>query len=281
MSEVVLRPGHIAVVTGAASGIGAALASAFGAAGGRVVLADVEAEALARIEAALRGTGVETLAVPTDVSDPDAVARLARATLDRFGRVDVVCNNAGVSTFNALADQTPADWRWVLDVDLWGVVHGVQTFMPILRAQGGPAHIVNTASVAGLWSGVPYIGPYAVAKVGVVSLSETLRAELQAEGSPIGVSVLCPGSVSTRVTESERNRPDALGSERRTAAAEQMRQLIRDGLTGPDAKKPEEVAAMVLDAIRGDRFWVITHASARAVLEARFAEILAALPTSA
>lgn len=278
MSETVLRPGHVAVVTGAASGIGAALASAFGAAGGRVVLADVEASALGRAEAALRGAGVETLAVATDVADPDAVARLARETIERFGRVDVVCNNAGVSTFNALADQTLADWRWVLDVDLWGVVHGVQTFMPILRAQGGPAHIVNTASVAGLWSGVPYIGPYAVAKVGVVSLSETLRAELQAEGSPIGVSVLCPGSVATNVTESERNRPTALGSERRTPAAEQMRGLIRDGLTGPDGKPPAEVAAMVLDAIRRDRFWIITHASTRAALEARFAAILEALP---
>lgn len=278
MSETVLRPGHVAVVTGAASGIGAALASAFGAAGGRVVLADVEASALGRAEAALRGAGVETLAVATDVADPDAVARLARETIERFGRVDVVCNNAGVSTFNALADQTLADWRWVLDVDLWGVVHGVQTFMPILRAQGGPAHIVNTASVAGLWSGVPYIGPYAVAKVGVVSLSETLRAELQAEGSPIGVSVLCPGSVATNVTESERNRPTALGSERRTPAAEHMRGLIRDGLTGPDGKQPAEVAAMVLDAIRRDRFWIITHASTRAALEARFAAILEALP---
>jgi NAD(P)-dependent dehydrogenase (short-subunit alcohol dehydrogenase family) len=278
MSEDVLRPGHVAVVTGAGSGIGAALAAEFAAQGGRVVLADVEAGALERVDASLSAAGSETLVVPTDVSDAESVARLARATLDRFGRVDVVCNNAGVSTFNLLADQTLEDWRWVIGVNLWGVVHGVQTFLPILRAQGTPAHIVNTASVAGLWSGIPFIGPYAVSKVGVVSLSETLRDELRIEASPIGVSVLCPGSVATNVTEAERNRPAAMGSETRSAAGEQMRKLIRDGLTGPDGKPPAAVALMVLDAIRRDRFWVVTHASAGPTLEARFAGILAEIP---
>ena len=278
MSEGVLRPGHVAVVTGAGSGIGAALAAAFGAEGGRVVLADVEAGSLERVDASLRAKGIETLVLPTDVSDADAVARLARATLDRFGRVDVVCNNAGVSTFNLLADQTLDDWRWVIGVNLWGVVHGIQSVLPILRAQGTPAHIVNTASVAGLWSGIPFIGPYAVSKVGVVSVSETLRDELKMEGSAIGVSVLCPGSVSTNVTESERNRPAAMGSELRTTAAEQMRKLIRDGFTGSDGKQPAEIAAMVVDAIRRDRFWIVTHASAAPTLEARFAAIRSELP---
>ena len=130
MSENVLQPGHVAVVTGAGSGIGAALAAAFGAAGGKVVLADVEEGALERTAAALTADGVEALAVPTDVADADAVERLARAAVDRFGHVDVLCNNAGVSTFNLLADQTMADWRWVLAVNLWGVVNGVQTFVP-------------------------------------------------------------------------------------------------------------------------------------------------------
>src|SRR5688572_16205120 len=221
MSEDVLRPGHVAVVTGAGSGIGAALAAAFGAEGGRVMIADVEAGSLERVDASLQAIGIETLVVPTDVSDAGAVSRLARATLDRFGRVDVVCNNPGVSTFNLLADQTLDDWRWVIGVNLWGVIHGIQTFLPILRAQGTPAHIVNTASVPGPWIGVPFIGPSAVSKVGVVSVSETLRDELRAEGSAIGVSVLCPGSVSTNVMESERNRPAAMGAEVRTATAEQ------------------------------------------------------------
>ena len=278
MSENVLQPGHVAVVTGAGSGIGAALATAFGAAGGRVVLADVEESALERVGAALTADGVEVLAVPTDVSDADAVAHLAGATVERFGRVDVLCNNAGVSTFNLLADQTMIDWRWVLGVNLWGVVHGVQAFVPIMRAQGTPAHIVNTSSIAGLWSGIPFIGPYAVSKVGVVSLSETLQGELRAEQSPIGVSVLCPSSVGTHVMEAERNRPPSLGVEHRTDVAESVRLMIRDGLFGSDGKTPAEVAAMTLDAIRRDRFWIITHASARATLEARFAAILADVP---
>lgn len=278
MGAEVLRPGHVAVVTGAGSGIGAALARAFGAAGGRVVLADVEADALEGVAAALRAQGSEVLAVPTDVSDPEAVERLARETLARFGRVDVLCNNAGVSTFNALADQTLADWRWVLGVNLWGVVHGLQSFLPILRDQGTPAHVVCTSSIAGLWSGVPFIGPYAVSKVGVVSLCETLRDELRAAGSPIGVSVLVPSSVSTNVMESERNRPDRLGSEQRTPTAEQVRLMIREGLFGPDGRSPDAVAALTLDAIRKDRFWIITHASARPALEARFAAILADVP---
>ena len=278
MSNSVLQPGHVAVVTGAGSGIGAALAAAFGAAGMRVVLADVEVAALEGVAASLRAKGIEALAVSTDVSDAEAVARLARTSVERFGRVDVLCNNAGVSTFNALADQTMTDWRWVLGVNLWGVVNGMQSFVPILRKQGTPAHIVSTSSIAGLWSGVPFIGPYAVSKVGVVSLSETLRDELRAENSPIGVSVLCPSSVSTHVMEAERNRPQELGSEQRTATAEQVRLMIRDGLFGPDGKSPEEVAAITLDAIRKNRFWIITHASARAALEARFASILADIP---
>jgi NAD(P)-dependent dehydrogenase (short-subunit alcohol dehydrogenase family) len=278
MSDRVLRPGHVAVVTGAGSGIGAALAAAFGDAGGRVVLADVEVEALERVGARLRANGVEMLTVPTDVADASAVQRLADTTVERFGHVDVLCNNAGVSTFNLVADQTLEDWRWVLGVNLWGVVHGVGAFLPIMRGQGTPAHIVNTSSIAGLWSGVPFIGPYAVSKVGVVSLSETLRSELRAEQSPIGVSVLCPSSVDTNVMEAERNRPSSLGAEQRTGAAEQMRLMIRDGLSGADGKTAAQIAAMTLDAIRDDRFWIITHASAKATLERRFAAILADVP---
>jgi NAD(P)-dependent dehydrogenase (short-subunit alcohol dehydrogenase family) len=183
-----------------------------------------------------------------------------------------------VSTFNRLVDQTLADWRWVLGVNLWGVVHGVSAFLPIMRTQGTPAHIVNTSSIAGLWSGVSFIGPYAVSKVGVVSLSETLHAELRSENVPIGVSVLCPSSVDTNVMEAERNRPPSLGSEQRTDAAEHVRLLIRGGLSGDDGKSPADVAAMTLDAIRRDRFWIITHASARPGVEARFESILADLP---
>jgi NAD(P)-dependent dehydrogenase (short-subunit alcohol dehydrogenase family) len=278
MSEAVVQPGHVAVVTGAGSGIGAALAGAFGAAGLKVVLADVEPAAVAGVGTGLQADGVDVLTVPTDVSDAASVHRLAAATMERFGRVDVLCNNAGVSTFNLLADQTLHDWQWVLGVNLWGVVHGVDAFLPIMRDQGTSAHIVNTSSIAGLWSGIPFIGPYAVSKVGVVSLSETLQAELRAAESPIGVSVLCPSSVETNVMEAERNRPAAYGAEQRTTTAEQLRVAIREGLSGPDGKSPAQVADMVVDAIRHDRFWIITHASARPTLEGRFAAILDDVP---
>jgi len=163
----------------------------------------------------------------------------------------------------------------VLDVNLWGVIHGVNAFLPIMRRQGTPGHIVNTASVAGLLSGVPYIGPYAVSKVGVVSLSETLRTELLMEGASIGVSVLCPSATNTDVMEGERNRP---GCERRTPDAEAMRLEIRSQFTGPAGKEPEDVAAMMVDAVRKDRFWVITHGELRPIVEARTADILDAMP---
>ena len=163
---------QVAVVTGGASGIGLALARAFAAEGAHVVIADIEEGALKEAATLLPD---DTLTVRTDVSKVEDVEALAAATLERFGRVDILVNNAGISTFNTIENQTLADWKWVLDVDLWGVIYGVHTFLPIMRKQATPAHIVNTSSVAGLLSGVPYIAPYAVAKVGVVSLSETLR----------------------------------------------------------------------------------------------------------
>jgi NAD(P)-dependent dehydrogenase (short-subunit alcohol dehydrogenase family) len=263
--------GTTVVVTGGASGIGLALARAFAAAGAHLVIADIEAAAL---DAALPLLPGDTLAVRTDVSRIEDVDALAGVTLERFGRVDVVCNNAGVSTFNLLEHQTLDDWRWVLGVNLWGVIHGVQTFVPIMRRQGTPAHVVNTASAAGLMSGISYLGPYAVSKVGVVSLSETLAAELATEGSPIGVSVLCPGFTNTNVMEGERNRPPELGAERRTEASQQFVQFIKDGFTTDDGAEPDAVAAHVLDAILHDRFWVVSHPGIDAMLEGRFERIL-------
>jgi NAD(P)-dependent dehydrogenase (short-subunit alcohol dehydrogenase family) len=278
MSEAVIGEGRVAVVTGAASGIGKALAEALVRAGSSVVMADVEANALDGAAAELRALGGDVEAVVTDVSDLSSVEALAAATIARFGHVDLLCNNAGVSTFNLITDQTLADWKWVFDVNLWGVVYGIHTFLPIMREQGTPAHIVSTSSLGGLMSGVQFIAPYAATKVAVVSISETLRDEMGTLGLPIGVSVLCPGSTDTKVMESERVRPSSLGQEHRSEMAEMMRQYIKDSFTGPAGHTPAAVAEQVLAAIRADEFWIITSPFEKPIVEARFTDILAHFP---
>jgi NAD(P)-dependent dehydrogenase (short-subunit alcohol dehydrogenase family) len=262
--------GAVAVVTGGASGIGLALGRRFARDGARVALADIEQPALERAVALLPEG---TLGVPTDVSDQGHVERLADAVLDRFGRVDIVCNNAGVTTFNLLERQTLDDWRWVFDVNLWGVVNGVRTFVPIMREQGTPGHVVNTASAAGLTGAVPYMGPYAASKAAVIALSETLRAELELAGAPIGVSVLCPGFTDTNVLEGHRNRAADRGAEQRTPESEEVVQFIRDSFASSIAKSPEAVADIVLQAVLDDRFWVISHGGMDGIFETRFAAI--------
>jgi NAD(P)-dependent dehydrogenase (short-subunit alcohol dehydrogenase family) len=274
----VVGAGRVAVVTGAASGIGRALAEAFTDAGSAVVLADLDGGEAEAVADQLRRDGGDAVAVTVDVADPASVDGMAKATLDRFGRVDVLCNNAGVSTFNLIQDQTLDDWRWVLEVNLWGVVNGLVTFLPILRGQSSPSHIVNTASMGGLMSGVSFIGPYCATKTAVVSISETLRQECAAYGLPIGVSVLCPSTTETRVMESERGRPAALGTERRTEDAEAMRLAIKGMMTGPDGSTPAHVAAYTLDAILAGLFWIIPNSGERSIVENRFTEILAGFP---
>jgi len=276
--RAVIGTGRVAVVTGAASGIGRALAEALVGSGSAVVLADLDQGEAEVVAAQLRGDGGDAFAVGVDVADPASVDGLADATLDRFGRVDVLCNNAGVSTFNLIQDQTLDDWRWVFNVNLWGVVHGLMSFLPILRGQATPSHIVNTASMGGLMSGVSFIGPYCATKTAVVSISETLRQECAAYGLPIGVSVLCPSTTETRVMESERGRPGSLGTERRTEDAEAMRLAIKGMMTGPDGSTPAQVAAYTLAAIRAGQFWIIPNGGERSIVENRFTEILAGFP---
>jgi NAD(P)-dependent dehydrogenase (short-subunit alcohol dehydrogenase family) len=272
--------GRVAVITGAGSGIGRAMAELFASEGSAVVVADLEDAAAGAVARGIRDRGGAAEAFEVDVSDPGSVESLAAFVRDRFGGVDLLCNNAGVSTFNLIQDQTLDDWKWVLSVNLWGVIHGVHSFLPIMREQGRPAHIVNTASVAGLLSGVAVIGPYSATKVAVVSISETLSQEFALTGLPIGVSVVCPSGTETNVMESERNRPAALGSETRTEMAESVRLSIRDGFTGPEGQPPSRVARRVLEAVRAGEFWIVTHPFERSLVQTRFEGIMASYPTS-
>lgn len=264
--------GGTAVITGAASGIGLALARRAASEGMDVVLADVDDAGLEAAAAGLDlapGRGVER--VRCDVSDPDAVEALADRAYARFGSVELLCNNAGVGGGGEVAELDRKDWAWVLGVNLWGVIHGVTSFLPRMLEGGAPAHVVNTASMAGFFA-APGMAPYAVSKFGVVALSESMRAELA--GSAVGVSVLCPGWVSTRIHESERNRPADLAVERSEVGSERreaIRQVIEGGLD------PADVADRVFDALRGDRFWIFTHPEMVRATTMRQEEVLAAL----
>ena len=200
--------GKTAFVTGGASGIGLALGGAFAAAGMNVMLADIETDALAAAVAGLRGVGPEVRGVTCDVADPDSVERAAQASYAAFGNVHVVCNNAGVAGGGGIHTIALDTWRWVLDVNLMGVLHGIRTFLPHLRAHGQGGHFVNTASMAGLQSGLGF-SPYATSKFAVVALSEGLAMQLKPLG--IGVSVLCPGYVRTGIWDADRNCPARLG----------------------------------------------------------------------
>jgi NAD(P)-dependent dehydrogenase (short-subunit alcohol dehydrogenase family) len=249
--------GKTAVVTGAASGIGFATASAFAAEGMNVVLADIEVPALENAEKKLREAGHSVISVRTDVSNWDDVQQLASRTIDQFGAVHVVHNNAGVVLGGPVEQLSIADWEWVIGIDLWGVIYGVKAFVPLIK-EAGEGHIINTASSAGFYSG-PTIGPYNVAKHGVVALTETLHRELEADGLPIGASVLCPGMVNTRIVESDRNRPADEQDSHEASAAEQEFQSGAAAQLKKRGLDPDDVAQMVLTAIRDDLFWIVTH----------------------
>ncbi len=263
--------GKVAVVTGGASGIGRAMAERFAREGMKIVLADVEQAALKQAETEMRAAGATVISVPTDVSKLEQVQALAQRTLREFSQVDIICNNAGVAALGMPSWGAPIqDWQWVLGVNLWGVIHGVHTFVPIMLQQGTEAHVVNTASLAGLMSG-PMMATYGVAKFGVVALSEALHHELTLQGASVKVSVLCPAWVNTRIADAERNRPADLQRETEQPPApleSVVRQLLATGLS------PENVAEQVLDAVKNDRFYIITHPETKAIIRQRMENIL-------
>jgi NAD(P)-dependent dehydrogenase (short-subunit alcohol dehydrogenase family) len=264
---------RVAVITGAASGIGRALAERCAREGMKVILADVEPGALADAEANLQAAGGTVLAVRTDVSQAKEVEALAQKTLEAFGAVHLLCNNAGVATSGTVVwESSLTDWEWVIGVNLWGVIHGVRSFVPIMLAQDTQCHIVNTASLSGLIS-FPRGSVYAVTKHGVVTLSESLHHELTERGGKVKVSVLCPGLVRTRIVDCARNRPDRLAATApmgpvEAAGWETLRQQVQTGMP------PAQVADAVFQAIREERFYILTHPEGKDWIRTRLEDIL-------
>jgi NAD(P)-dependent dehydrogenase (short-subunit alcohol dehydrogenase family) len=263
--------GRVAVVTGAASGIGKATATRLAEEGMKVVLSDIEEAALEKAVQELKDRNFEVIGVPTDVSRNEAIEALAEETMSTFGAVNVVHNNAGVVVSGPIEELSLSDWEWVLGVDLWSVIYGVRTFLPLIK-ETGDGHIVNTASTAGLQASGS-IAPYNVAKFGVVGLTETLRVELDDANCGVSASVLCPGAINTQIVMSKRNRDPESAQDHKASAQEEAFEKNAGALLAQQGKDPSEVAGMIVNAIVKDEFWILTHDDWKNVLQERVAAI--------
>jgi len=263
--------GKVAAVTGAASGLGRSMALAFAAEGMDLALADVDEVNLSSVQDEVLAKGVRAITLKVDVSNAQQLEIFRDQTLTRLGGVHVVCNNAGVSPLGAVWENTPADWQWILGVNLWGVIHGVRAFAPHLIKQD-EGHIVNTASVAGLIS-PPGSGAYNVTKHGVVALSESLYHDLRERNSKVGVSVLCPAYVPTGIVDSERNRPKDLPLSTKSEATLAREAMLRKAVTSGKVSA-DQVAQAVVAAIRDERFYILTHPRIKGAIQARMEDVL-------
>lgn len=265
--------GKTAVVTGAASGIGRALCEKFAALGMNVVMADIEGKSLAAAEREIKA---DTLAVETDVSDADSVQRLADRSIDRFGKVHVLCNNAGVFAGGSLWDAPLEDYEWLMRVNVWGVIHGIRSFVPRMIEHGEEAHVVNTSSMAGLTS-LPYAGIYHMSKHAVIGLSECLYHELRVANTQVQASVLCPELISTQIHNAERNRPDDLKGGETAPAGKLPQELVNKAISeGVESGiSPARIADRVVDAIRDERFYILAEDAWRDTCNARLDDVRA------
>ncbi|MFK8026420.1 MAG: SDR family NAD(P)-dependent oxidoreductase [Ilumatobacter sp.] len=268
--------GQTAVITGGASGIGLALAHRFGAAGMNLVLGDIEADALDAATSELSAAGFEVASMVLDVTDLDGIRAFETFARERFGNVHVLCNNAGVGAGGPVADPDNLDlWKWTIDIDLWGVIYGCKVFLPAMIEHGEECHVVNTASMAGHVS-APMMGAYSIAKYGVVALSETLSQEMQISATKVGVSVLCPAFVQTKIATSDRNLPDEIraahdmpGTEAESSDTQSaIEQLVASGIP------TDVVADAVHDAVVDNKFWILTHPETKAAITARARQIV-------
>jgi len=261
----------VAVITGGASGIGRAMAERFAREGMKIVLADIEAPALEATVAAMKADGATVIGVLTDVSKSEQIEALAAQTLEAFGKVHILCNNAGVGAHpRATWELTKADWEWVIGANLWSVIYGVQTFVPIMLKQDEPGHVINTASMAGLLS-LGMMSPYFATKHAVVSISESLHFEFAVRGSKLKAHALCPAFVNTRIGESERNRPDREPATLSPIEAQVGEAFARRLATGMPAS---ELAEKVFEAVCEDRLYILTHPERKPEFEWRVQNIL-------